>query len=524
MNQSSYSNSPSYRDAGCPSQCMSENTYSSIEGFDDCSESDYSDYLNPESKGSNTSKCNAQDNYSKVNNIYSSSTIYIPPASASRIYNYPITVDDNFKVVQPQIINWKGDTQFNNLTGETNKEYNTNDVPVFLAQAAIDIKNVEKSIADLQVINKNILDIKLNIMNSQGVAKVNMAKTGIELSKKSRELYKKVALKAGSIVANSRNIAVFTVRDPVVQPKIDALVDYLNKVQTSAKNLNNSTILTAQLLADVVRGTAQSLGMLDDIDIVGASKSSAQLMSANTKQGQSEPYRYARLLNKDVNEVMSSGPSPDLDHLQVNQDEQRYSELDTKLSQAQQQTVEQYQFLNALQQQINTAQNRVVSPSVLSKPVAEIANVVAVQAPKVQAIVSAASDIKKASAAGPVNVGVSVQNPALIAAANNVISDANKLLVENKKHMSNIMNEIPFIIKSLKRTLKVASQEFENVKHRLVMSDVKKHQEKLLKIKHDIEILKNLHNINIEHFGYNSAQTCPCGRECGRSGVCKRCE
>ena len=161
MNQSSYSNSPSYRDAGCPSQCMSENTYSSIEGFDDCTESDYSDYLNPESKGSNTSKCNAQDNYSKINNIYSSSTIYIPPASASRIYNYPITVDDNFKVVQPQIVNWKGDTQFNNLTGETNKEYNTNDVPVFLAQAAIDIKNVEKSIADLQLINKNILDIKL---------------------------------------------------------------------------------------------------------------------------------------------------------------------------------------------------------------------------------------------------------------------------------------------------------------------------------------------------------------------------
>ena len=503
MNQSSYSNSPSYRDAGCPSQCMSENTYSSIEGFDDCSESDYSDYLNPESKGSNTSKCNAQDNYSKVNNIYSPSTIYIPPLSASRIYNYPITVDDNFKVVQPQIINWKGDTQFNNLTGEHTKDNTSNDVPVFLSQAAIDIKNVEKSIGDLQLINKNILDIKLNIMDSQGVAKVNMANTGIELSKNSRKLYKNIAMTAGSIIANSRNIAVFTVRDPIIQPKIDALVDYLNKLQTEAKNLNNSTILTAQLLADVVRGTAQSLGILDDIDIVGTSKSSAQLMSANTKQGQSEPYRYARLRNRDVNEVMSSGPSPDIARHQVNQDE-LYNEIFTKLSEVQQQTYDQNSLLNSMQKQLSVAQNKVVSPSVLSKPVAEIANVVDVQAPKAQAILSDASAIKNTSASTPVNVGVSVQNPAMIAAANKVIADANQLLAENKKHMSNIMSEIPFIIKSLIYTFNVASEELLMAKKGLVQLDIKKHQEKLSKISHDLDILEQLNDINIEHFGYKS--------------------
>ena len=528
MNQSSYSNSPSYRDAGCPSQCMSENTYSSIEGFDECSESDYSDYLNPESKGSNTAKCNAQDNYSKVNNIYSPSTIYIPPASASRIYNYPITVDNNFKVVQPQIVNWKGDTQFNNLTGKTNKEYNINDVPVFLAQAAIDVNNIEKSIGDLQLINKNILDIKLNIMNSQGVAKVNMAKTGIELSKKSRELYKKIAMKAGSVVANSRNIAVFTVRDTVVQPKIDALVDYLNKVQTEAKNLNNSTILTAQLLSNVVRGTAQSLGLLDDIDIVGISKSSDQLMSANTTQGQIEPYQYAKLRNRAVNnEVKPSGSA----QVQV---PSKQNEIDRKLSQVQKQLVDQHNQIVSLQQQYDLSQHKVTSPVVLAKPVAKIANVVAVQAPKAQAIVSAASNIKKATASIPVNVGVSVQNPAMIAAANKVIYDANKLLVENKKHMSNIMREIPFIINSLSNTYNIVSYELRMAKKGLVKLDVKKQENKLSKIKYDIDILKNLHTINIENFSlFNSIaneieredfQGCRC--RCGESerGQCRRCE
>ena len=194
----------------------------------------------------------------------------------------------------------------------------------------------------------------------------------------------------------------------------------------------------------------------------------------------------------------------------------------------QEQTVDQHNKINDLQKLLYSAQNQVVSPSVLSKPVAEIANVVAVQAPKAQAIVSAADDIKNASASIPVNVGVSVQNPAMIAAANKVISDANQLLVENKKHMSNIMSEIPFIIKSLNHTFNVVSEELRMAKNGLVQLDVNQQENKLSKIKHDLDILEDLYNINIEHFGWGNRRQsrfhkrCPCGKK--SSGQCRRCE
>ena len=116
MNYSDFYNAPTYRDASCPSQCMSENTYLPLSGRDQCSMNEMGDYTSPYADKNTPSYCNFMDNYSRVGNIYAPSTIYIPPESAARIYNYPIGVNSDFMVTQPQIVDWKAQTEFNNLT------------------------------------------------------------------------------------------------------------------------------------------------------------------------------------------------------------------------------------------------------------------------------------------------------------------------------------------------------------------------------------------------------------------------
>jgi hypothetical protein len=83
----SYFSSAVYRDAGCPSQCMSENDYYGLmgEGSESCPAACLSDYATPDAGMSCPSVCNfnSTSQYASIPGYYSA--IQIPATTASRI-------------------------------------------------------------------------------------------------------------------------------------------------------------------------------------------------------------------------------------------------------------------------------------------------------------------------------------------------------------------------------------------------------------------------------------------------------
>jgi hypothetical protein len=105
----SYQSSAIYRDAGCPSQCMSENDYYGLNGetAQSCPASCLSDYSSPEAGQNCPSVCNFQSlaNYATLPGYYSA--ISIPATTASRIIPTPTIVQD-FQTFNPTITSVNG--------------------------------------------------------------------------------------------------------------------------------------------------------------------------------------------------------------------------------------------------------------------------------------------------------------------------------------------------------------------------------------------------------------------------------
>jgi len=285
----SYYNAPTYRDAGCPSQCMSENSYSSLTGKDECSMKDTGDYTIPFSDVSTPSYCNFLDNYSKVGNIYSPSTIYIPPQSAARIYTYPIGVNSDFMVTQPQIVDWKGNTQFNNLTNSPIIQ----DPAALMKQLEIDINVVEDSAAKLNMLKEQITQIKNMILSAQGTAKIELAVQAIDLAKKADMLYNDIKHKSSSVVTGSQNAAPYTVRDSAKQNKIDSLVARVKMIQRASHAANIDIAIAADLSTNIAKQTANAHSTPEVLKTNKTTPIGAQTMSANTDKG-IQPFRYMR--------------------------------------------------------------------------------------------------------------------------------------------------------------------------------------------------------------------------------------
>ncbi len=285
----SYYNAPTYRDAGCPSQCMSENSYSALSGKDECSMKDTGDYTSPFRTATTPSYCNFLDNYSKVANIYSPTTIYIPPQSAARIYTYPIGVNSDFMVTQPQIVNWKGQTEFNNL----------NDSPIIQDPAALmmqiekDINDVENLSAELNSIKAQIMQIKNMITSAQGQAKIDLAMQAIELAKKGSMVFNELKRKSSSVITGSQNAAPYTVRDLVKQNNIDTLVSRVKMLQNSSQSANVAIASTADLLINIAKPTAVAQSTPEVLKVDKEMPQGASIMSSNTDKG-IQPFRYMR--------------------------------------------------------------------------------------------------------------------------------------------------------------------------------------------------------------------------------------
>ena len=100
----SYQSSAIYRDAGCPSQCMSENDYYGLNGETSasCPASCLSDYAGPDAGVSCPSVCNFNSisTYATLPGYYNA--IQIPSTTASRIIQSPSMVKD-YQTFNPDV-------------------------------------------------------------------------------------------------------------------------------------------------------------------------------------------------------------------------------------------------------------------------------------------------------------------------------------------------------------------------------------------------------------------------------------
>ncbi len=98
---------PVYADAGCPSQCMSTNTYAPLGPQEQCSAICLSEYADPSLKANCPSSCNFFSTYSTLPNYYAGSTLEMPSTTASRLIPQAALLTD-YQVVNPRISNFKG--------------------------------------------------------------------------------------------------------------------------------------------------------------------------------------------------------------------------------------------------------------------------------------------------------------------------------------------------------------------------------------------------------------------------------
>ncbi len=289
MNTSDFYNAPTYRDAGCPSQCMSENSYSALSGVDQCAMNELGDYTSPFANKNTPSYCNFLDNYSRVGNMYAPSTIYIPPESAARIYHYPIGVNSDFIVTQPQIINFQAQTEFNNLSSS----------PIIQDPAALmqaiesDINVVKNNEAQLAALRLSIMQIQDAMKTATPEQAIQLANKGIEIAKQAKSIYNELQNKVSVIKSNGQNVAPYTVRDVAKQSKIDSI---LRSVVDSARNAQQSNIAIAtraDLFTNIGKNAAMTNSTMGAIPAATALPKGAEMFSRNATMG-IQPFRYLR--------------------------------------------------------------------------------------------------------------------------------------------------------------------------------------------------------------------------------------
>lgn len=260
--------SPQYVDAGCPSQCSS-GKYSAMAGSAACSQKCQSTYANPSMSDSGCpSYCNFFDSYSTVPNMYSPNTIYIPPNSAARIYNYPIGVNSDYRVSQPQIVNWAGQTQSNNLSGqplEMNPVSLMNKLKANLAAMGSKLTEmngiqtgVKKSVSDFAVANS--------------AQKQQIASDLKTLAMRSKSLNDDIMNLNSDNISTAVNIAPFVSRNDVQNAAVNASREASQAIAKKSQSINNQVILLNDLHAQRV---------------VSANPPAAKNLSA-------ESFRYAR--------------------------------------------------------------------------------------------------------------------------------------------------------------------------------------------------------------------------------------
>lgn len=287
-----YNNATQYRDSGFPSQTMSENTYVSVSGKSDCASKCKSVYNNVYSSDSSCpSYCNFYDTYSDLDNIYSASTMYIPPESAARLYTYPIGVGDDQLVVQPQIVNWYGKTEFNNLTDNQLNQ----DPESAMQNMTSAVQEISQKLPQLESLSSSISHISGIVAKVTPNDRLTLANTAIAQAKEAKNLYNDIVKMVSVVKSASNNIAPFTVRNVSKQSAIDNMLVGAQAMQSKAQRLYLSISNAADLMSNIAKPIAQMNSTPEVLNSINSMPSSAQAMGSNANMGMPEAYRYARL-------------------------------------------------------------------------------------------------------------------------------------------------------------------------------------------------------------------------------------
>ena len=246
--------SPLYDDKG-QSQCGSEK-YSSLAGLTECSQKCKSTYANPMMDSSCPSYCNFYDSYSTVKNVYSPNTMYIPPNSAARIYNYPIGVNSDYIVSQPQIVNWSGKLQSNNLSGQ----------PLAMNPSSL-MSKLTSNLASMKAKLSELVDIQSQVKRAaQDFALANNIQKGTlstgvtRLAERSKTLNADISNMNNENITTAGNIAPFTVRNDAQNSAVMSARENSQRIAKDAQAINNQIILLNDLSSHraMQAGPAQS--------------------------------------------------------------------------------------------------------------------------------------------------------------------------------------------------------------------------------------------------------------------------
>jgi hypothetical protein len=135
-----FSSSALYRDAGCPSQCMSENDYAPLVGPVVCPAECMTNYSNPYAQANCPSSCGFYEDYNTVGTMYN---MYIPPSTASRIIPTP-SVTQDFIVENPRIADFKGVVESPQMAAVQQKLQQLNTLATSLSNAVAMAQNAQR--------------------------------------------------------------------------------------------------------------------------------------------------------------------------------------------------------------------------------------------------------------------------------------------------------------------------------------------------------------------------------------------
>jgi hypothetical protein len=230
--------SSSNKDAGCPSQCMAENDYSSISGSQTCPLECMSGYANPSSSITCPSSCNYYETYSTIGGMYD---MYIPASTKSRLIP-PQSVTDDFAIQNDRITNFAGNV-------------------INVRETA----NLETGATTTNVLS---LLSTLNNMNQQLIAAAKTSQNSAEIAK--------TAASEAPIVLQNKGPASTTININTAS----------SAAQTASANASAATNLAAQITSlvnnifNAIKGLPATPDIQHALKTAEASKSTASTLSS----------------------------------------------------------------------------------------------------------------------------------------------------------------------------------------------------------------------------------------------------
>ncbi len=240
-----------YKDAGCPSQCMTNNDYAPLMGEVSCPTECKTNYAVPGVTTNCPSACTYFEDYNTLSTVYD---MYIPSSTKSRLIPTPSVISD-YQVENPRISNFAGQVQ-------PTTAFETG---VSTAQLMNKLDALQKQVAELNNVAKMAEASKNNAVQSaqQSARALNnegpaTAAVQANAANASAQQANSAAQQASALAADIKNTVAQISADASKVPSTPAVTQALQAAQDAASQAGAQVAAAQQAAATASSAASQT--------------------------------------------------------------------------------------------------------------------------------------------------------------------------------------------------------------------------------------------------------------------------